>query len=207
MKNEGLISYQNDDQEILGFLTTQTRDVELSMQEKKSDGLNGSAIVLLENPADVETTKNNSKNKCLSECIEKCDMTSNNVPEKSKECKMKSCLCEENDLTSPIINQPNLDNTNTNNKFNFATAFMNFLVFLTVLFLSTSLIILCAILLKKNDANKINNNSDYDALDINKKVTEKVFDEKLLDSQLFDSNYELMTTEDLEEDIVKITDI
>ena len=120
---------------------------------------------------------------------------------------MKSCLCEENDLTSPIINQPNLDNTNTNNKFNFATAFMNFLVFLTVLFLSTSLIILCAILLKKNEANKINNNSDYDALEINKKVTEKVFDEKLLDSQLFDSNYELMTTEDLEEDIVKITDI
>ena len=48
MKNEGLISYQNDDQEILGFLTTQIRDVELSLNEKKSDGLNGSAIVLLD---------------------------------------------------------------------------------------------------------------------------------------------------------------
>lgn len=206
-EKEVLISHQNDDHKTLGFLTNQSHYDKMSLQERSIDGLHGSATALLENPADIETIKQNSKNKCLSQCIDECDMTYHDLPEKSIECKMNSCLCDENDQTSSITNKHNLDNIKTNYNFNFATAFMNFLVFLTILFLFTSLIILCAILLKKSDANKINNNPDYDALEINKKVTQKVFDEKLLDSQLFDSDYELMTTEDLEEDILKITDI
>lgn len=206
-EKEILISFQNEDQKTLGFLTIQSQDDQMSLKEANSDGLDGPATVLLENPADVETIKQNSINKCLSQCIDECDMTYHDLPEKSKQCKMNSCLCDENDLTSSIANKENSDNFKTNNKFNFATAFMNFLVFLTVLFLTTSLIILFAILLKKNDGNKISNNADYEALESKQKITQKVFDEKLLDSQLFDSNYELMTTEDLEEDIVKITDI
>ncbi len=184
------------------LINTQTDDVRVSLSEGEAENSIESTILLLENP--IENTQvNNSQNKCFAECVEKCEMTYPNLPEESKECKIKSCLCDENDVAA----QPNQVESQTNHKFYLATAFMNFLVFLSVLFLSASLIILCAILLKKKDSNTNTNNSDYDTLDVNKIDTDKVLDEKLLYSQLFDSNYELMTTEDIEEDIVKITDI
>ena len=163
----------------------------------------------LKDDQETENVNLNSQQiKCMTECVEKCDMTFSNVVE-SADCKVKTCLCDENNIIISDKKEIKTINSSGSEKYNLASLFLNCLVGLSILFLTASLIMLCIIISRNKNSDL--NNSQYDTLILDNSLESnqnnyKILDEKLVENELYDSRYELMTTEIEDEERISIRD-
>ena len=139
------------------------------------------------------TITSSAQSTCFDTCVEKCKSTYSSLSE-IKSCAIKACLCEESTLS---INESSSESSSTIFAFLIDT-----LIVLSLFSLIISLIVIGTMVVKSQSSpSKYGSEPDNIALDFSREMEEKA------DQRLFESNYELMTTEDIEDKEICIRDL